>query len=548
MLEEPRKKLPLNKIRRQEEERRAQERAQKQGLKYVDLTATPIDREAVTMLSEKEAKKAHLAIVQKIGKKLEIVIQDHEIPATQDMLKQLKDRGHNIDIFLVSETSLKRAWQIYETYTKPKESLKGTFQLDGKLVKELKHGLSDVKALKEKILELPTSKALSVAIAGAYFARASDIHFEPGSEKVKLRYRIDGVLNDVVELAMQEYNHLLNRVKILSGLKINIHNINQDGRFSFNLPLDNDEAIKIDVRVSILPEAYGETIVMRLLGIGAVDLSIDKLGIRQETFSVVKDALAKPHGLILTTGPTGSGKTTTLYSFLKHVNHPEIKIITAEDPIEYQIKGVTQSQINSDKGYTFAQALRAIVRQDPDVILVGEIRDRETADTALQASLTGHLVFSTVHTNDAAGAIPRLRDLGAEEKSVTTALNLVIAQRLVRVLCPKCKEAYDPSEEERNKIEMALKGLKNRDKYPPLKKLYRPKGCDECLGLGYKGRVGIFEVFAINPELEKLILSRATHTEILELLQQQGFITMKQDGYLKVLEGTTSLEEVDRVT
>jgi type II secretory ATPase GspE/PulE/Tfp pilus assembly ATPase PilB-like protein len=548
MLNKPKHKLPLNKLRREQEEKRTEERAQKEGYTYVNLTSTPIDRDAIILISENEAKQAKAAIVQKIGKRLEIVINSAELPQTQSLIKKLEDRGYNLNIFIASETSLKKAWQIYDIYTPPTESLKGVFKLEKKLIKDLKKGLKHIDNLKDKILSISTSEILNVVIAGGYFSKASDIHFEPQEKMVKLRYRIDGVLNDIVEISHESYGHILSRIKILSGLKINIHNTNQDGRFSFDLPDENDSVKKVDVRVSVLPEAHGETIVMRLLGTGAVGLDIGNLGIRENEFEKVKTALSEPNGLILTTGPTGSGKTTTLYSFIRHINKSDIKIITVENPIEYQIKGVIQSQINQEEGYTFAQALKAIVRQDPDVILVGEIRDRETADMAIQASLTGHLVFSTLHTNDAAGAIPRLRDLGAEEKSITSSLKLVIAQRLVRKLCDECKEKYEPGVKEKEMIEKEISLLKNSGTIPVINKLYRAKGCEKCLGLGYQGRIGIFEIFTINPEIEKLILSRATHSEILELLSSQGFMTMKQDGYLKVIKGITSFEEVERVT
>ncbi len=548
MLNKPLHKLPLNKLRREQEEKRTEERAQKEGYPYVNLTSTPIDREAIIMLSENEAKETKSAIVQKVGKRLEIVINSKEIPQTQALIKKLENKGYNLNIFIASETSLKKAWQIYKIYTPPTKSLKGVFVINKNLIKDLKEGLKNINNLKDKILNISTSEILNVVIAGGYFSKASDIHFEPQEKMVKLRYRIDGVLNDIVEISQKNYERVLNRVKILSGLKINIHDTNQDGRFSFNLPEENDNIKKIDVRVSVLPEAHGETIVMRLLGTGAVGLDINNLGIHKNEFEKVKAVLSEPNGLILTTGPTGSGKTTTLYSFIKHINKSDIKIITIENPIEYQIKGVIQSQINQEEGYTFAQALKAIVRQDPDVILVGEIRDRETADMAIQASLTGHLVFSTLHTNDATGAIPRLRDLGTEEKSITSSLKLVIAQRLVRKLCDHCKEEYEPEGKEKEMIEKELSLLKNNETAPVIRKLYRAKGCEKCLGLGYQGRIGVFEIFEINPEIEKLILSRATHSEILELLKSQGFMTMKQDGYLKAIKGVTSFEEVERVT
>jgi len=542
------KKLPLNKIRREQEEKRAEQRAVEENYPYVNLTTTTIDREAIVLLNEKTAKEAKVAVIQKVGKRLELVAYSTLLEITKNLLQELTNQGYIIDIFIASASSMEKAWQIYKIYTPPQESLKGTFRIEEEVFREIEQSFKNLDSLKEKISTLPTSEILHLVIAGAYFSRASDIHLEPTETFAKLRYRIDGVLHDIVEFKKHDYEHMLSRVKILSGLKINIHDTNQDGRFTIHLPQQTGNDTKVDVRVSILPGSFGETIVMRLLGIGITKLSIEQLGLRPEMFSQVKEILLRPNGLILTTGPTGSGKTTTLYSFLNYVKNTEIKIITVEDPIEYQLDGITQSQVNPEEGYSFATALRAIVRQDPDVILVGEIRDRETADTAIQASLTGHLVLSTLHTNDAPGAIPRLRDLGADEKSVTTALNLVIAQRLVRMLCPHCKEMYDPTEEEKIKLETELNQIKNRSIFPVLTKIYRAKGCEKCLGLGYWERSGIFEVFTIDPELERLILSRATHTDILALLKQQGFITMKQDGYLKVVEGTTSIEEVDRVT
>ncbi len=548
MFDNLRKKLPLNKIRREEEERVAQRRAQKEGYQYVNLSTIPIDRDAVILLSQEEAQEAKAAVIQKIGKRLEMVVFSLENPAAKKLVERLKGQGYILDIFIVSESSLEKAWQVYETYTPPKASLKGSLVVPKDILQRAQESFKEVGIFREVISGLKPSDLLYFIIAGAFFARASDIHLEAESNAAKLRYRIDGVLHDIASLKAETYKHLLSRIKILAGLKINVYDTNQDGRFSVSLEDEQGKKKKIDMRVSVLPGSYGETVVIRLLGIAMAKLSIDSLGIRSQPFVLVKEALGKPHGLILTTGPTGSGKTTTLYSFLNYIKRPEINIITIEDPIEYQLPGITQSQVNKEEGYTFAQALRAIVRQDPDVILVGEIRDRETADTAIQAALTGHLVFSTVHTNDAAGAIPRLRDLGADEKSLATALNLVIAQRLVRKLCPYCKESYEPSPEERQKIEDELKLLNNRDEIPKLEKLYRPKGCEKCLGLGYWNRIGIFELFTMTPELEKLILGRATHTEILDFLRKHGFITMKQDGYLKAVEGVTSLEEVERVT
>jgi len=394
--------------------------------------------------------------------------------------------------------------------------------------------------------ETSTTELFQLILAGALANRSSDIHFEAQEKSARLRFRIDGVLHDIFNnIPFKNYNNLVSRIKLLSGLKINIHEEAQDGRFTINL-----SGKEIEVRVSIIPSEFGETIVMRILDPEATMVSLEKSGIRPDDFKILEKAIKKPNGLILNTGPTGSGKTTTLYAILRTLNSPEIKIITVEDPIEYRIEGIEQTQVNPEVGYTFASGLRAIVRQDPDIILVGEVRDKETADIALQAALTGHLVLSTLHTNDAIGTIPRLIDLGVKPQTIGPALSLSIAQRLVRKLCDNCKQEVEINEELKSKIEQFIEKLPqrvNKEEYKNFK-IYKPVGCEKCSNIGYKGRIAIFEFFEGGPDVEQLILKEVSWTVLKELANKKQMTIMQQDGVLKVLSGITTFEEIEGIT
>ena len=403
----------------------------------------------------------------------------------------------------------------------------------------------NVADLRDKVTKISATKMLEILIAGALKIGASDIHFEPETEKVRLRYRLDGVLSDIVAIDVLSYEKILNRVKIVSNLKLNIHSAPQDGRFT----ISQKNAV-IEVRVSILPSEFGETVVMRLLDPRTIKEGLEQLGIREDLLVLIKEQISKPTGAILTTGPTGSGKTTTLYAFVRHLNNPGTKIITIEDPIEYHIQGISQTQVEPEKGYGFANGLRAIVRQDPDIILVGEIRDAEAADIALQAALTGHLVFSTIHTNNAAGTIPRLIDLGVKPEIIAPAISMAIAQRLVRKLCLKCRVQDTPPQETLKKIETVLGPLKAKFKLPAFNaslKIFFPGKCKECNEMGYRGRLGIYEAFVMSKAMEKLILKSPAISDIENLAVSEGMVTMLQDAYLKMLGGLTSLEEIGRI-
>ena len=405
--------------------------------------------------------------------------------------------------------------------------------------------LVEFKKKIEEFLKANTSELLGIILGGTVSLSASDIHIEPEEERAKLRIRIDGVLQDVLFFEPKLYKTLLSRVKLLSGLKLNVSNRPQDGRFTILM----GETI-IEIRVSTLPAENGESIVMRTLNPKNL-IEIEVLGLRKDLVEIFKKEMQRPNGMIIVTGPTGSGKTTTLYAVLKKINSPDVKIITIEDPIEYHVEGLSQTQVDPAKGYNFANGLKALMRQDPDVILVGEIRDLETAEIALQAALTGHLVFSTLHTNDAAGAVARLVDLGVRPVSIAPAINMIVAQRLPRKVCKKCLKLISPSPQDLAKIKKGLVGVK-KEILPPAffaKDFKIPKavGCKECNSTGYRGRVGIYETFLVDDEMERFILTSPSIVAMRELAIKKGMVLMQQDGLIKVLEGKTTLDEIERV-
>jgi len=403
----------------------------------------------------------------------------------------------------------------------------------------------DAKNLGNVIREAPIAKIVETILTFAIKARASDVHLEPQVDKTRVRYRIDGILHEKLILPKSVQDAVVSRIKILSDLKIDEKRIPQDGRFTFRV--DKEE---VDLRISTLPTVHGEKIVMRLLKKTGGVPTLGELGLRGMALKNLEAAAVVPHGIVLVTGPTGSGKTTTLYSLLNKINTPKVNIMTLEDPVEYQMAGVNQVQINPAAGLTFASGLRSFLRQDPNIIMVGEIRDSETAELAIQAALTGHLVFSTLHTNSAAGALPRMLDMGAEPFLLTSSITLVMAQRVVRKICPNCTEEYSPEPEVAEDLKVVLgplfEGWQHDHKNKPLS-LSRGKGCDTCGHTGYQGRVGIFEVLTVNEKISRPILERRPVQEIEQQGIKDGLLLMKQDGYLKALDGLTTIEEVLRV-
>jgi len=433
------------------------------------------------------------------------------------------------------------------------EKITGEFKIREKkftaLQEEIKN-LSDLKIKLEEFLKKSTTELLEVILAGGISLEASDLHVEPKEEQAKIRVRIDGILQDVLFFDLKTYQALLSRIKLLSEIKLNITDRPQDGRFSFVvLSIKKNKIIEIEIRTSSLPTEYGESIVLRILNPKSL-IEIEGLGLRKDILETFKNEIKKPNGMIIVTGPTGSGKTTTLYAVLKKIQKPEIKIITIEDPIEYRLPGISQTQVNPPKGYDFANGLKSIMRQDPDVILVGEIRDLETAEIALQAALTGHLVLTTLHTNDAAGTIARLVSLGAKSFNIGPALNIAIAQRLVRKVCQKCGGSKKISPDYLRKIKKISRGIPEKIKFPKIDsslKVAQIKGCQDCNFTGYRGRVGIFEIFSIDDEVEKFILKSPSIAGLKELAGKKGMVSIKEDGIIKVLEGVTTIEELERI-
>ncbi|OGN06460.1 MAG: hypothetical protein A2669_01645 [Candidatus Yanofskybacteria bacterium RIFCSPHIGHO2_01_FULL_48_25b] len=420
----------------------------------------------------------------------------------------------------------------------------GSININEEDLAKLEAQINSISDLQKQVGSVSVTKLLEILLAGALKIGASDIHFEPTRENTRLRYRLDGVLDDITAIDKNSYEKVVNRIKVLSRLKLNVDRSPQDGRFTIR-----EGKADIEVRVSVLPSEFGETIVMRLLDPRTIHGKLEDLGMRPDFLELVKEHLKKPTGAIFTTGPTGSGKTTTLYAFVRYLNSPEEKIITIEDPIEYRIEGISQTQVDPSAGYAFADGLRSIVRQDPDIILVGEIRDTETAEIALNAALTGHLVLSTLHTNDAAGTIPRLIDLKVQPQIIAPAIRMAMAQRLVRRLCENCRVKRTAGSDEIQKIKSELEPVAAKFNLKNLEnpEIYEPKGCEKCSGKGYKGRTGVYEAFQITPEMEKLIMSNPPLSAVSELAVQQGMITMKQDAYLKLLDGVTDFEEIERI-
>ncbi len=531
------------------EEQESAEYAQSINYPYLDLNIFPISSRYINLIPEEEAKKNGLVVIHKMEKELAIGAFNPLESGVQAIKERLeKENGFKVRLFVVSESSLLDAWELYgNQHTLLEKFDKLKLQLSGDDLKEFETHLEVLMKLGKRINEIPTTKILNIILAGAIKLNASDIHLEPEKEDlVRLRYRIDGVLHDVIHINKNIYPGIVSRVKILGKMMINISDVAQDGRFSVKI----NEKTSIDIRVSVLPGNHGENIVLRLLNQDISSLNLEGLGLFGKNYEWLVHQSEKRQGMIINSGPTGSGKTTTLYALINKINSEEKKIISIEDPIEYQVPGVRQTQVEEERGYTFAAGLRAIVRQDPDVILVGEIRDDETAEIAVHASLTGHLVFTTVHANTSAGVIGRMIDLGVKPAIIAPAVNAIIAQRLVRRLCPHCKEKYKPAKETVKVIKEMLSLISPKSKVDVPAKiefLWRAKGCSKCNGLGYKGRIGIFEIMIIDEDIRRLIESMAGEYDIRNASLEKGMITYEQDGIVKTLQGKTSLEEVQRV-
>jgi len=504
--------------------------------------------EALQVIPEEKARRGRCVVFEKRGNLFKVAMVDPENAVAKEIVAELKKFG-TVLLFTASDRALEKFLAAYSEIPQRREEITAGFQIKEALAAEFSRTPDPIAHLKEIAVQKPeTSDFLAAILAAAVISDSSDIHFEAQEKTALIRFRQDGILWPILEVEGATYQKIRDRIKLLSGMKINIREKPQDGRFTIKGRLGT-----VEVRGSSVPGPNGENFVLRLLNPKTIQLRLEDLGLRPDDFEIIAEELKRPNGLIIVTGPTGSGKTTTLYAFLKRINRPGIKVITIEDPIEYRLEGIEQTQINPDQGYNFATGLASILRQDPDVILVGEIRDLATAETTMHASLTGHLVFSTLHTNDAVGTIPRLIDLGVKPSIIAPATNLAIAQRLLRRLCPRCRETRPLSELEVKKLESYLKELPPRVKpRPKLKanlkvKTANPNGCEHCAGRGYKGRIGVFELFQVGTEMEGLIQKSPTEEAIRELAKKTGMVTMMQDALLKVLAGITDFAEVERV-
>lgn len=541
----------------EEEEKATQILAEELGLAYIDLTRIPINTDGLRIIPEEDAREAHCAIFDIVGKKISLAVKT---PSTEDISKlvtYLEGKGYDVTIFLTSMQSLNKAWDRYKDLSFASETEAGSLDISNDEIESLLEKakkLEDVSSLIKEALAIKkshkVSHVLAIVMAGGLSTKASDIHVEPEADFARMRYRLDGVLVEAIQFDLETYRLILARIKLLSGLKLNIKDAAQDGRFTVKI-YTND----IEIRTSTIPGNYGESIVMRILNPKSISTGLEDLGISEKLLDLLKTEISRPNGLILTTGPTGSGKTTTLYAFLRYTQSPEFKVITIEDPIEYHLPGIVQTQVDDEKGYNFESGLRAAMRQDPDIIMVGEIRDAETANTAIQAALTGHMVFSTLHTNNAAGTFTRLIDLGADPKVLTSAIRVSIAQRLVRKLCPVCKKSTAIPTERKAVIDEVLSTIK---KYAPDSKeaseftvipaeIYEAVGCEACNKTGYQGRVGVYEAILSDREIERVVRENPSEREIKEASRAQGVLDMKQDGVLKVLRGITTFSELERV-
>ena len=545
----------LDKLRKKEEEDLARVLAQKHNLVYLDLSRVTVDLDSLKIIPEVDARANSVAVFQSVGKKLQAAVTNPDRSGTKEIVDGLKRKKHEVQLFMVSPSGIERVFSRYKEIRRFEEIKAGVVDVSMEKLSAFTQATGSFAKFKEMLGIMAHEKevrkasdALELLLAGALGVEASDIHIEPTEKQAKIRLRIDGVLQNIAEIPTALFQLILARIKLISELKLNVHDKPQDGRFTIKTAEED-----IEVRTSVLPGPFGESVVMRLLLPKTISITFENLGMQPPVYKMMRAELKKPNGMILNTGPTGSGKTTTLYSFLKTIASPEVKVITIEDPIEYHLQNITQTQIDPAKGYDFSNGLRSILRQDPDIILVGEIRDLETAEIAMHAALTGHLVFSTLHTNDAAGTIPRLIDLGVKTNIISPAVNLVMAQRLVRILCPACKKEDQPTEEEKKII------LKEVTALPPAYnkicqltdkkdfKIWKAAGCEACNLTGYKGRIGIFEIFLIDDEMERLIIKNPPRADVEDTAKKQGMAKMYQDGILKVLAGITSFDELNRV-
>ncbi len=539
--DDARANVKIAELRHREEESLVRALAPKYGYQYVDLTDIPIDAEVLRTITEEESRQAESALFGQVNGTLSLAIRNPNHPNVPPLLERLANEKRPVTIYMASMKSLEHAWERYHDTKKAKAEARGVLDIRADVILQY---ASEIKTYLDVGARIATveknsgpekiSEAIELIFGGAIALKASDVHIEPAKDTARIRYRLDGVLSDITDVSRYLFDHVMSRLKLISGLKLNVHKEAQDGRFTIDL-----DTRQVEVRSSIIPGGFGESIVMRLLDPSAANFKFELLGLNAKMQEIMLQELARPNGSIITTGPTGSGKTTALYAFLQAVHTPQIKIITLEDPIEYKLPGVVQTQVSGS--YTFANGLRSILRQDPDVIMVGEIRDHEVAETAIHAALTGHLVFSTLHTNSAVGAFARLVDLGIDVRMIASAFNIILGQRLVRRLCESCKKERDTTAEEQVLIGRVM------EQPVAIQTIFEAPGCEACGYTGFKGRISVMEGIRVDDAVERVLLSDPRESAILEAAKPQGIPSMAQDGMMKVLAGITSLDELARV-
>ena len=535
----------ISHINREFQEKSTMKQAKALNISYLDLGKTPLNPDFLKLVDIESSKNARAIVFFRIGKKIRLAVEKPDTPEITAIIEKLKKDGFNVDISLVSSAGIDDALNIYDKTQKYRKI---------ELVKTVSEGsietyekeIENLVDFAKKIEGVTAEQGLNLLNIGAMKTNASDVHYEPEEHKIVVRFRIDGVLHKVFELKPDVYRNIVNQMKYEAKMQLNVDSIPQDGRYTFEF-----NKKKIAVRVSSIPTPYGESFVCRFLISPERALTLEELGFEGISLIKLQKATKISHGMILSTGPTGSGKTTTLYSLLSMMNNAENKVITLEDPVEYHLEGITQSQINEKRGYTFAAGLRTVLRQDPDLVMLGEIRDLETAETGAQAALTGHILLSSLHTNSALETIPRLINMGLPPFMIAPALDTIVAQRLVRKLCANCGTKETPSDCEKKEFEKVINNLKAINPGAAVEiptEIPKIHGCEKCSNTGYKGRLVIAEVVTVTAEMKRLMMNNSSSVDLIAAARKDGIITMREDGFIKVAKGLTTLEEVYRVT
>lgn len=539
--------MRMQELRNTEEEQLIHALANQKGYGFIDLRGITINPVALLAIPEEQARNGGIVGFETVRKRISVAVRNPDAAETKAVLHALEAQGYTVTIFMTPTASLEHGWARYNDQKNTQATVHGVLDINADNITAQIHTFKTPQDVAKHVTEIHTlnnvrrvSETIESLFAGAIALNASDIHIEPEEHAVRLRYRLDGVLHDVMDLQQDIYQRLMSRLKLLSGMILNIRDQAQDGRFTFT----TSEKV-VEVRSSVIPGASGESMVMRLLDPTVASFNLEQLGLNSTLYDIMIAEIKRPNGLIITTGPTGSGKTTALYAFLQKAHTPDVKIITIENPVEYKVDNIVQTQVSDD--YTFETGLRAILRQDPDIIMVGEIRDNEVAETAIHAAQTGHLVFTTLHTNSAVGAFPRLIDLGVDYRMIGSSVNIVLGQRLVRVLCEKCKKAREATQDEAALIQKILRTHPHPPTIPTPLVIFDAVGCAACNNTGFKGRQGVYEAIKVDQAVEEAIINDPREHIILLAAQKQGIPSMAEDGIEKVLYGNTSLAELERV-